>query len=88
MALSFILGNYITVQWLGQDWYRVIASTFILFFAFGSIGQQTQNIPSVQKAKEAASEIFSVIDEPSALDIAKRDEKTLDTVEAGTIEFK
>ena len=39
VALSFILGNYITVQWLGQDWYRVIGSTFILFFAFGSIGQ-------------------------------------------------
>ena len=65
-----------------------MGATGILFFSLMSIGGQTQNIPSIQKAKEAANEIFSVIDEPSTLDIDKRDEDTVDDVTQGMIQFK
>ena len=88
VALCFLIGNYVTVQQWGVEWYRVVGSTFVLFFAFMSIGGQTQNIPSVSKAKSAAGEIFSVIDEPSALDIDKRDEDTIDDLGPGMIQFK
>lgn len=42
----------------------------------------------MQKAKYAAAEVFSVIDEPSALDIDKRDDDTVDKVDKGMIQFK
>ena len=42
----------------------------------------------MQKAKAAATEIFSVIDEKSTLDINKRDEDTIDEISNGMIQFK
>ena len=51
VALAFILGNAITVRMLGVAQDRVITATFILFFSLMSIGMQTQNIPSISKAK-------------------------------------
>ena len=59
-----------------------------MFLSLMSIGGATQNVPSIQKAKAAAGEIFSVIDEPSSLDIDDRNEDTIDNIENGMIEFK
>ena len=59
-----------------------------MFFSLMSIGGATQNVPSIQKAKAAANEIFSVIDEPSSLDIDDRNEDTVDEITHGMIQFK
>ena len=88
VALAFILGNVITVRMLGVAQDRVIFATFILFFSLMSIGMQTQNIPSISKAKQAAGIIFNVIDEPSTLDIDTRNEDTKDEIVKGMIQFK
>ena len=88
VALSFSLGNIITVNMLGVDWTLVVGSTGILFFSLMSIGGATQNIPSIKKATAAASEIFSIIDEPSTLDIDERNEDTVDDITSGMIQFK
>ena len=73
---------------LGVDWTLVVGSTGILFFSLMSIGGATQNIPSIKKATAAASEIFSIIDEPSTLDIDDRNEDTVDDIANGMIQFK
>ena len=38
VALSFTLGNIITVKQLGVEWHKVMLSTGILFFSLMSIG--------------------------------------------------
>lgn len=53
-----------------------------------AIGQNSANIPSVSKAKEAAIPIFSIIDEISELDIRKPEGRDLKIIENGKIEFK
>ena len=85
VASGFLLGYYFLVIPGKEQWYNVLVSNFLLFFAFMSIGGQTQNIPNMAKAKDAANEVFSIIDEPSALDINKRDEDTKDDITAGMI---
>jgi hypothetical protein len=40
-------GNYISVELLELDKYRVLGATFMLFYAFMTIGGQATNIPSV-----------------------------------------
>ena len=61
----------------------------MLFYAFMSVGGQANNIPSVQKAKDAAKDVFSIIDEPSNLDV--RDETKGENIKElgpGMIQFK
>lgn len=38
VAVCFLLGYYITVEQLGVSWMLVVCATFILFFAFMSVG--------------------------------------------------
>ena len=57
---------------LGLDQYLVLGTSFLLFTAFMGVGMQVTNIPSVQKAKESAREVFAIIDEPSTLDVRKK----------------
>jgi ABC-type multidrug transport system fused ATPase/permease subunit len=52
-----------------------------------SIGTQAANVPSIMKAKASAIPVFSIIDEPSALDIRKPEGRNLNTIEKGKIEF-
>jgi len=60
----------------------------MLFYAFMSIGGQATNIPSVQKAKEAATDVFSIIDEKSTLDVRDETEDTIHELGPGMIQFK
>ena len=52
------------------------------------LGNQASNVPSITKAKQAAVPIFSIIDEPSDLDIRKPVHRNHTVVENGLIEFK
>ena len=52
------------------------------------LGSQASNVPSITKAKQAAVPIFSIIDEPSDLDIRKPRHRKHTVVENGLIEFK
>ena len=45
------------------------------------------NIPSVSKAKYSASEIFSIVDEKSTLDVRDGNESTIQEVKGGQIDF-
>ena len=53
-----------------------------------SLGAQASNVPSITRAKEAAKPVFSIIDEPSTLDVRKPEHRTLTTIDKGRIEFK
>ena len=85
IGATFTVGKFVSVDMLGLDQYKVLATSFILFTSFMSTGQQTTNIPSMQKAKEAAGDIFSIIDEPSTLDIRVNKEDTIHDLGPGRI---
>lgn len=88
ISVVFILAmELLVVQW-EIDSTDVFTATYLLFFTYMSLGAQMANVPSVQKAKESAKPVFSIIDEPSDLDIRKPDGRTLSKVEKGKIEFK
>ena len=57
----------------------------MLFFSYMSIGAQASNVPSIKKAKEAAVDVFSIIDEPSTLDIRKPEHRDIKVVKKGKI---
>ena len=73
---------------LGLDQYLVLGTSFLLFTAFMGVGMQVTNIPSVQKAKESAREVFAIIDEPSTLDVRKKTITSENKDEATTKEVK
>ena len=53
-----------------------------------SLGGQTANIPSIRRSQQAAIPVFSVIDEPSTLDVRKPIEgRNLTKIDKGKIEF-
>lgn len=51
-------------------------------------GIALSNMPSVQKAKHSAQNIFGIIDETSTLDVRMTSGKGIKTIESGKIEFK
>ena len=51
-------------------------------------GIALSNMPSVQKSKQAAKNIFEIIDEPSTLDVRKQDSSKKVAVANGEIEFQ
>ena len=58
-----VLGYYVSIKILELDEFRVLLTSFMLFYAMMSAGSSFMNIPSVQKAKAAAVDVFSIIDE-------------------------
>lgn len=46
------------------------------------------NMPSITKAKDSASNIFSIIDEASMLDVRQKTEGKLESIARGEIVFK
>ena len=87
IALVFFLAIIILVKEFEIDSTSVFEGTYLLFFAYMSLGAQTANIPSVRTAQQAAIPVFSVIDEPSTLDVRHPEGRTLTKIEKGKIEF-
>ena len=84
-----VLGYYVSIKILELDEFRVLLTSFMLFYAMMSAGSSFMNIPSVQKAKAAAVDVFSIIDEKSNLDV--RDETKGENIKElgpGRIQFK
>ena len=69
ITVSFWIALRLSVEKLGLDVFRVLASNLLLYFSFVSLGNTGGFVPSISKAKESAHPVFSIIDEPSLLDI-------------------
>ena len=90
ISIVFMLAIEFLVYRLELDSTDVFSGVYLLFFTYMSIGAQAANIPSIKKAKASAVPVFSIIDEPSELDIRKcsAEGRTIQTVKQGRIEFK
>jgi len=88
LSAAFVCGKLFTVDVLGLDQYLVLLTSFVLFTAFMGVGMQVTNVPSVQKAKESAREVFAIIDEPSTLDVRVKTQDTITDIGRGRIQFK
>ena len=87
ISIVFLLAMEILVYKMGIDSSDVFTATYLLFFAYMSIGGQAANVPSIKKAKTSAIPVFSIIDEVSELDIRKPEHRKITVVEKGKIEF-
>ena len=88
VSLVFIVGVELLVAHFDINAEEVFSSIYFLLFVYMSIGAQSANIPSISKAKAAAIDVFSIIDEPSDLDIRKTTGNEIKDVDKGKIEFK
>ena len=66
----------------------MLGATILLYFSFVSLGNSGGLVPSISKAKESAHPVFSVIDEPSLLDIREKQEDAITDIDKGLIQFK
>jgi ABC-type multidrug transport system fused ATPase/permease subunit len=82
---AYLVGIYFSVNVLKLDSYMVLLSTFTIFYACINVGGMATNIPSIQKSKEAAVDVFSIIDEKSSLDVRRKTEDTIHEVGPGGI---
>lgn len=87
ITISFFIAVEVIVYRLELDANRVYQSTFVLFYSFLMVGHAASAIPSVKNAKASAVPIFSIIDEPSTLDIRKTEGRDIKHVEHGKIEL-
>lgn len=88
VTIVFLIGiEFLVYRW-GIDSTDVFSGIYLLFFTYMSVGAQAANVPSIKKAKASAIPVFSIIDEPSALDVRKPEGRHMKTVEKGKIEFK
>ena len=85
MSIVFLIGlELLVVEW-GIDSTAVFTASYLLFYSIMSIGLQAANVPSVGKAKASAIPVFSIIDEPSTLDIRKPEGRNLKVIKSGKI---
>ena len=71
LSIVFLLAiEFLVYRW-NIDSTDVFSGIYLLFFSLMSIGAQAANVPSIKKAKASAVPVFSIIDEPSELDIRK-----------------
>ena len=87
LSIVFILCMDILVYRLELDPDSVFKGMIMFIFTFQGLGSQAANIPSIGKAKAAAVPVFSIIDEPSALDTRKPKGKKLRKIEQGKVEL-
>ena len=87
VSLVFIIGQEVLVGRWNINQKDVFTGSYLLFFTYMSIGAQAANVPSIQKAKASALPVFSIIDEPSTLDIRKSKPGSLTEVSKGEIRF-
>ena len=86
LGLTFWIASEVIRKWNynPSDVYMCIN---IIFSAAMGAGVSMSNIPSVSKAKHSASEIFSIVDEKSELDVRDGGKATLQEVKSGQIDF-
>ena len=87
LGLVFYIGSK-RVQVQGDQSDDIFLSIYILFSTCMGSGIALSNMPSVQKAKQAAKNIFEIVDEPSTLDVRKHDSSKKTVVASGEIEFQ
>ena len=90
LSVVFLLAiEFLVFRW-NIDSTDVFSGIYLLFFSLMSIGAQAANVPSIKKAKASAIPVFSIIDEPSELDIRQcaSNGRTIKEVKRGHIEFK
>ena len=87
LALMFYTGYFVVHQRIGIDLESVLIASMISLLAMMGVGSQVQNIPSMAKAKEAAVPIFSIIDEPSSLDIRDTRPDQIKKIKNGSVTF-
>ena len=87
ISIVFLLGAELLVSTWGIEQTIVFRAILVLFFSYMSIGAQIANIPSIAKAKAAAVDVFSIIDEKSTLDVRDTEGHDLKVIEKGKIEF-
>ena len=87
LGLVFWIGSWLVREYENQsdDIYLAI---WILFSTCMGAGIAMSNVPSVQKAKNSAKNIFNIIDESSSLDVREQHGKGIKNISEGKIEFK
>ena len=68
LGITFYVGSFF-VDKKGELSKDIYLSIFIIFMTCTGSGLALSNMPSISKAKSAASNIFAIIDEPSTLDV-------------------
>lgn len=87
MGLIFYLGTYVIKNYdFAVE--NVYFTMFILMNATMGAGVQMANVPSINRAKDSASAVFELIDEPSTLDIRDADKAPLKEIREGEIKFE
>lgn len=87
LGIVFYIGSKLVRNGTG-DSDNIYISIWILFSTCMGAGIALSNVPSVQKAKQSAANIFTIIDDPSTLDVRQQGNDKIKTIEAGSIEFK
>ena len=88
VSIIFIVGIELLVYKYGLESKKVFFSMYLLFFAYMSLGAHAANVPSVKRAKAATVPVFSIIDEPSTLDVRKDSKGVIKSVPEGHIAFR
>lgn len=86
LGLVFWIAS-VVIRKFGYSPESVYMAIQIIFSAAMGAGVSMSNIPSVSKAKYSASEIFSIVDEKSTLDVRDGNEATIQEVKGGKIDF-
>jgi len=87
LGIVFLIGSWL-VQEYSSEANDIYMSIYILFSTCMGAGIAMSNVPSVQKAKSSAMNIFNIIDEKSTLDVRELSSKGIKTISEGKIEFK
>lgn len=65
---------------------KVVMATFICFCSAIQVIASFSSVPNIEIAKRSANKIFSIIDQPSLIDV--RDKKQITSIQEGKITFK
>lgn len=87
LGIVFLIGSWLVREYSSEA-NDIFISIYILFSTCMGAGIAMSNVPSVQKAKNSAINIFSIIDEKSTLDVREHSGKGIKTISEGKIEFK
>jgi len=87
LGIVFLIGSWLVREYSSEA-NDIYMSIYILFSTCMGAGIAMSNVPSVQKAKSSAMNIFNIIDEKSTLDVRELSSKGIKTISEGKIEFK
>lgn len=86
IGVAFYFGTLI-YKYRDYEADTIFTSLNILLMASSASGMAAANVPSFQKALNAAQKVFNVIDEPSTLDVREGHKAKIQSVERGEIHF-